>query len=412
MPAASANLGQLRYIKETTPGVTPTTGNGVELRTLQPTMKAAIATIKSAEINKYRMVRSSTNSDLNVDGGFEFELSAKEYDPFIQGILFGTFTHYGTGGVGTTFSATITANKITAAAAPAGTSAFTTLAKGSWFKLIPPSGASAAQKQYFAAAWFKVDDTVAPTATEITLSASTPVSAAGQVTATAGFAVSQSTVANSLSVTPPSYTLEWDQADINQRLVYRGMMPNTMSLSLDVGAIIKGSFGFMGMSHSLSPTTVLPGSPVASHSLDVMNAVTNTGLLMASGKNLLASTDFIKSLKFDINNNLRGQKAIGYFGNAGVGVGELSVSGTIEAYFQNADLYNQWLNSTTTSVVFGMSDNEGNGYLIEMDRIKYRDGGLNGIQKDQDVMVSLPFDAFYDSTTGRGIRITRAVAAA
>ena len=203
MPAASANLGQLRYIQETTSGVTPTTGNGVELRTLQPTMKAAIATIKSAEINKYRMVRSSTNSDLTVDGGFEFELSAKEYDPFIQGILFGTFTHYGTGGVGTTFSATITANKITAAAAPTGTSAFTTLAKGSWFKLIPPAGASAAQKQYFAAAWFKVDDTVAPTATEITLSASTPVSAAGQVTATAGFAVSQSTVANSLSVTPP-----------------------------------------------------------------------------------------------------------------------------------------------------------------------------------------------------------------
>ena len=95
MPAASANLGQLRYIQETTSGVTPTTGNGVELRTLQPTMKAAIATIKSAEINKYRMVRSSTNSDLTVDGGFEFELSAKEYDPFIQGILFGTFTHYG-----------------------------------------------------------------------------------------------------------------------------------------------------------------------------------------------------------------------------------------------------------------------------------------------------------------------------
>ena len=62
-------------------------------------------------------------------------------------------------------------------------------------------------------------------------------------------------------------------------------------------------------------------------------------------------------------------------------------------------------------VVLDMSDDKGNGYLIEMDRIKYRDGGINGIQKDQDVMLSLPFDAFYDSTTGRGLRITRAVAA-
>lgn len=411
MPAASANLGQLRYIKETTPGVTPTAGNGVELRTTQPSMKAAVSTTKSSEINKFRMVRSSTNTDITVDGGFEFELSAKEYDPFIEGILFGSFTHYGTNGVGTAFSATTTATKITAATAPTGSSAFTTLAKGSWFKLNPPAGATAAQKAYFAKAWFKVDNTTAPTATEITLSPLTPVSAAGQVTSLAGFTLSQSTVANSTSTTIPSYTLEWDQADIAQCLWYSGMQPNTLSLSLDVGAIITGSLGFMGMAHDISATTVLPGTPVASQSHEVMNAVTNTGLLMASGKNLLASTDFIRSLKFDVNNNLRGQKAVGYYGNAGVGIGELAVSGSIEAYFQNADLYKQWLNSADTSIVFGMSDGKGNGYLIEMDRIKYRDGGINGIQKDQDVMLSLPFDAFYDSTTGRGLRITRAVAA-
>lgn len=406
MTYASGAFGQLRYIPEVTQGVTPTTGDGVNLRMTNPTMKASVSTVKSNEISSTRMVSGSTNVDINVDGGFDFELSGKEYDPFIEGIVYGTFAHYGTGGLGATFTCTTAATSITAGSAPTGNSAFTGLAVGSWFKLLPPAGASATVKAYFNDKWFKV---AAVTATEITLDASTPISGAGLgISGVAGYAVSQSVVSN--GNTAKFFTFEYDQTDIGQKLSFKGMQPNTMSLSLEVGSIITGSFDFIGFSHDISATSVLPGSPIASQAFDPMNAVTDVGMVMENGVNLLSAGSFIKSVSLEINNNLRAQKSVGVYGNSGVGSGELAVSGNLEVYFTDATYYRKWLEGTTTSLVVGMADAVGNGYLFEMDKVKFRDGGLNVGGKDSDVMLSLPFDAFYNAGTGRGIRITRAVA--
>ena len=409
MTNASSNYQQLRYIAEATQGVTPGSGNAVDLRMLDPNFKASLSTIKSAEINSTRMAADSAISDMNVDGGFNFELSGKEYDPFIAASVYGAFSHYGTGGLGSTFSATTAANTITAGAAPTGGSAFTSLTQGSWFKVVPPAAASTAVKDYFADKWLKVSSSVAPTSTVITLDASTLLTGVGLgITAVAGYAISQSVVSNGSTTT--SFSFEDAFTDIGQFLLYRGMQVNNFNIDLSVGSIIKGSAAFMGLTHAINSATALPGSPVASNSLPVMNAVTDVGMVLENGSNLLNSGSFIKSAKIEISNNLRGQKAIGVLGNAGIGLGELSVKGTLEVYFQDATYYNKWLNGTQTSVAIGMADNLGNGYLFEMEKVKFRDGGLNGTGKDQDVMLSLPFDAFYNATTGRGIRITRAIA--
>lgn len=396
MTAASSNTGQLRYIKETVAGTTPTTGNGKELRTTQPTMKAGLTTVKSTEINKFRQVQSSTVTDLSVDGGLDFELSAKEYDPFIESVLFGEFA--GLGEVTGTFTSTDTKLSLVGAT-------LTPLKPGTWFKVYAPAAEPEAVRRYYAKTWFKVGSV---SGTDVTLAAGQQVPAPYRITGKAGYKFSQKVVQGGTGTKAPSFTLEWEQADINQFLVYRGMMPNTLSLNFEVGAIVKGSVGFMGMTHDITQATTLPGSPEASFGEDVMNSVSDMGVIEAAGKNLLSNDDFIKSLKFDVNNNLRGQKAIGHFGNAGVGVGELAVSGTIEAYFQNADLYKKWLNSEVITVVFGVSDNNGNGYLVELPKVKFREGSVNGIQKDQDVMLSLPFDAFYDKAANTGVRIYKA----
>ena len=96
---ASTAFGQLRYIKETVAGVTPIAGVGTNLRTTGPDMKAAMQSVTSNEISSQRMVRSLVNVDMSVDGGFGFELSAKEYDPFIEGVLCNSWAHYGTNGI-------------------------------------------------------------------------------------------------------------------------------------------------------------------------------------------------------------------------------------------------------------------------------------------------------------------------
>ena len=310
------------------------------------------------------MVSSATNADINIDGGFDFELSGKEYDPFIEASVYGSFAHYGTAGLGATFSCTTAATSITAGAAPSGTSAFTVLANGSWIKLNPPSGASTAIKTYFADRWFKVSGT---TSTVITLDASTPIAGAGLgITAVAGYAVTQSVVSNGNTV--KSFTFEYVQADIGQRLWFKGMQTNTLSLKLEVGSIITGSLGFIGMSHDIGATSVLPGTPVASQPLEVMNAVTDVGMVKENGSNLLTAGSFIKSVSLEINNNLRAQKAVGVYGNVGIGAGELAVSAPWRCTLPTRP--------TTASV--GRHQHQsgdwdgrpgGNGYLLEMDKV-------------------------------------------
>lgn len=416
MAFASTAFGQLRYIPETTPGVTPTSGVGIDLRTTNPTAKAQVESIKSNEINSNRMVRGSTNVDMSVDGGFDFELSSREYDPFIAGVLCGAWTHYGTGGLGDAVEISTTATDITASAATSGASEFTKLGTNTWFKLVPPAGASATVKAYFNDLWLKTHETTAPTNTVITLSPLTPLAGAGLLSAgVAGFKVSSSTVVN--GNLKPSFTLEWDQADIGQFLHYNGMRPNSMSLDLSVGSIITGSFNFMGQGHGITQASVLPKNMVApfytaSQDGEVMNSVTDMGMIAVGGQNLLAGgTSFVRNLALEINNNMRGQKALGVFGNAGVGYGEFAVSGSMEVYFQDEKLYKQALEGENTTLAFGVADFTGAGYLIELDKIRWNNASMNPGGKDGDMMVSLPFEAFYRTDLSRGIRITRAVAA-
>jgi len=411
MPFASSAYGQLAYIAETTTNVVPTVGNATKLRMTTPTMKAATSTVKSAEVSSHGMSTDQTITDLNIDGGFNFELSGKEYDPFIEGVMMGTWSHYGTLGLGTAFSATTTASTITAAVAPTTTSAFTNLGLNQWFKVVPPVGASQAVKDYFADRWFKTHASTPSSTTVVTLDASTPIAAPGLGALGAGYAISASVVQN--GVTQRSFSMEYQMTDIGQFLTFSGMRPGTLELSLDTGSIITGSMGFLGGSdHTMQGTTRMPGSLQASQTLDVMNAVTDVGAIYENGSSILsASAGFIKSAKFNMSRNLRGQKAVGVFGNAGVGLGECEVGGSLEIYVENATYYNKWLKGTQTSLALGMADQYGNGYLIEMEKVKFGDAGLNAGGLGDDTMLTLPFNAFYNGTTGRGIRIVRAIAA-
>lgn len=411
MAFSSGAFGQLRYCVETVIGTTPAVA-GINLRNIGPTMKAAISTVSSQEVRSDRLSTGLTRADLNIDGGFKFELSAKEYDPFLEGLIGAPLTHYGTLGLGTVFAMATTGGlTITAAVAPTGTSDFTTgpgLAVGSWFKVVAPVGATQAVKDYFADAWFKVGSR---TTTVITLDASTPIVAPGIFTSTAGYAISQSLQSNGAA--PKGFTLEHNLTDIGKFLPFQGMQVNMLDLDVQVGSIITGSFGFIGKSHTggMVAATTFTGTAVASQAFDVMNAVADVGVLMENGASLLSAGSFIKSVKMSISNNMRPQKAVGVFGNAGVGLGELEINGTLELYVQDATYYNRWFGGTTTSLVFGFADSAGNGYLFELDKVQFKDGGLNPGDRNSDVMLSLPFQAFYNATTARGIRITRGVVA-
>ncbi len=407
MPAfASANLTQLAYKTEASFGVTPA-GNGKDLRCTDTAGLAfALTSDTSKEIRADRQVTDMVLTGASASGSIPFELSYREYDDFIQASLQGVWgvqttwaggagTAWGTDGVGAIVptSATFAAATLTAGAATSGTSLFTNLAKGQWVRI---SGSSNPLQNILA----QVSKTVAPTATVLTFEG-TPFTA---MTGVGGAAVKVNTFRLTNGVTKPSFSIEREHSDITQFFGFRGMSANKMSLSFSSGSIATGSFDFIGKDAVRAATTSM-GTPTASHTYDIMNAVTGVGNLYENGVALTGTS--IKSLTLDVDNALRAQDAIGTLGAVGVGSGTITVSGTMEVYLADGTLYDKFVANTASSISWSAVDGDGNGYVFQLPKIKFSDAKVTGGSLNTDAMLSIPFTALMDSVTQKTIIIDR-----
>lgn len=400
---ASANRTGLTWKKE---GDYPTNygvvqgGNGTNLRMTGESLDFTTQTETSKEIRSDRQVSDLVLVGASASGGFNFELSSTEYDEFLQSTLQGAFVHYGTLGKSAAFTGALTfaATTITNAVAPTGNDAFTILKKGQWFKLNPLVGSPQAVKDYFNSRVFRVSTTVAPTATMITLDAATPINTTVATTAmAAGATISSSTLVNGVAMS--SYSLELQYADIVQFALYLGMIPSKMSLSAAPGSIVTGSFDFMGKNSAISGVSQM-GSANPSQTFTPINAVSGVfDVFEGSTLAALSATTFVKSFKIDIDNKLRGQTAVGVFGNAGIASGTLDIKGSLEVYFANATLYQKFISNQDSSIVLPLLDPSGNGYVIVVPRIKFGSCKITSGSLDTDVMASMDFTGILDVST-------------
>jgi len=403
MTFATTNRAQLRYIKESAFGVTPTTGNPRNLRMTGETLAFAISTDTSKEIRSDRQVTDLIQTSASASGDVNFELSYAEFDPMIEAVLQSSFSVFGVDGVGAPIptSATFAASTLTAGAATTGTSAFTNLVKGQWIKI---SGSTNPLHNI----WAQVSLTVAPTATVLTFQGAPfagAVGAGGSAVRVSGSRISNGTTLN-------SYTFERAMMDANppQFFAYRGMCASKMDLKFATGSIVGGTISFMGKDAVRQDNvTQLPGTPVESQTFDIVNAVAGVGNVSEGGVEM--KDTFIKSMDLSIDNSLRVQEAIGHLGAVGVGVGTLKVSGTIEVYLSDGTMYDKFLNNTASSLSLRAYDGASNGYVITLPKIKYGDAKVNAGATDQDVMLSMPFTAIMDPESRRTIIIDRAGAA-
>ncbi|UCV26800.1 phage tail tube protein [Ferribacterium limneticum] len=399
MALASTSLVQLRYISEAVAGTTPNSGNGTNLRMTGESLDFAVQTETSKEIRSDRQTTDLVQVGASCSGGFNFEMSFKEYDSLLEAVLQGAWADYGTAGKGTALALGIdsTAGTLTASVAPTGNDAFANLAVGQWFRLKAPG--DAADK-----AFLKV---LSKTATAITVDTATPIPGTGNRAGVAGCVISASRVSNGAA--QKYFTLEKNFSDVNRFLAYRGMSPNKMSLSFESGAIVTGNFDFIGMNASaMVAATTLPGSPTASQTFDVMNAITGVGQLLEGG--VAMTSTFIKSLKLDFDNALRGQTAIGTYGFVGVAGGTINVSGSMTVYLKDGTAYDKFINGTASSISWTLKDGAGNGYVLTLPKLKYSSakvvaGGLN-----QDAVLEMPFTAILDPVTARTMIIDRLAA--
>lgn len=396
MALASTSLVQLRYVAETVAGTTPNLGNHKNLRMTGESLDFSVQTETSKEIRSDRQTSDLIQVGASCSGGFNFELSFKEYDSLLEAVLQGAWADYGTSGKGAAVSLTInsTAGTLTAGVAPTGNDAFANLAVGQWFRLKAPSDAADG-------AYLKV---LSKTSTVITVDNATPIPGAGTRNNVAGCVISASRAKNGSN--QRYFTLEKEFSDVGQFLAYRGMSPSKMSLNFESGSIVNGNFEFIGMNASPMVTaTTLPGAPTASESFDVMNAITGVGQLLENG--LPMTSTFIKSLKLDFDNALRGQTAIGTFGFVGVAGGTINVGGSMTVYLKDGTAYDKFINNLASSVSWHVKDGAGNGYVLTLPKIKFSSGKVTAGGMNQDAVLEMPFTAILDPVTNATMIIDR-----
>ena len=384
MPLASSSLVQVRYIKESSFGVTPVAGNPKNLRITGESLQYSLSKTSSDEINAYRAVTSMVATSAEASGSLNAEMQFGEYDDLMAGVLQSTWGAFGTNGLGVAFSATLTGTTITAGAPTVGTSLFTLLKAGQWFTLGGTGTANDGKM-------FRVSKVTAPTSTVITLDPGTPATAGGPYAATV---LKVSRLSN--GTTQPSYTIERASTDTGEFFAFRGMTPSSLKVSISSGSLSTMEFAFMGRDAVAANTTTLPGTPIVSQAYPIMSGVSGTACALWAKGAPLAGT-FVNSISLSYDNTLRAQSAICSLGSIGIGSGTINVTADLEVYFANGRaFYDEFLSNANMEIAFTTFDTQGNGYIFTLPQANISSYSLNAGGKDQDLMASISVTGLLD----------------
>lgn len=281
---------------------------------------------------------------------------------------------------------------------------FTTLGLqgGDWVKLKGFTGNTANDD------WCRISGTVAITATLITFDivpsgwgADTP---AGDVDIYFGERLVNGTVRK-------SYFLEREYEDHSPVTFeyFIGMVIDGLTLTAPSQAVPMVSFTFSGLDQTFSdattPTTklsvdgvgrIVGATTVPAESVNVLNTSSNVGRI-AQGGSPVSGSNFVTEATFEIANNLRQLQAVGTLGAVDIGVGEFSVTGSLNTYFDDATLARDVVANTESSFDIRFEDDTNHVVLLDLPRIKFSEGSPEVPGKNQDVTINLAYQAIRDA---------------
>lgn len=387
MSVSDTNRVQLAYVEETSFGVKVTGSNLQILRHTGETLKQETGIQVSQEIRSDRQIADVARTSIHASGQINYEMSYGAYDDLLAAaLLSAAWSSPETVGPITTIAAVASGNKFTDSG-----NGFGSLDVGQWIKV---SGFSNAANNGF----FKL---VSVAAGEIVVSGGTleDESATPSVTITQGGQIVNGT-------TKTSFNIERTFSDLSGELsLFTGMMVDTLSLNAALNAMITGSVGFIGSREESLAASGGTGYDAAATG-EVMNGVDDiTGLL----ENAVAVN--AQSLGVNLANNLRAREKLGNLGAFDMGTGTVNVTGTLEAYFESATMFDKYLNYTATRLSLVLLDGAGNAYVIDLPNVRFTDGSREAGAQNQDVLANLSFQAFRHATEDVTIRIARFPAA-
>lgn len=208
-------------------------------------------------------------------------------------------------------------------------------------------------------------------------------------------------------ITKRSFTVETGFTDTSKFFLRKGMRVGSINLSATANELVSASVTLMGGPSVHSSTEALTGGSyieLGSTNTEVMNATSNVGEIVKDGVTL---TTAIQSIEISGENNLREQRAVSAKYPAGVGYGRSVLNGTIAAYFENFDLYDDFINHVTTSLKFPFQDVDNFKYVFVLPALKITSDPIAPGGVDQDVMEEMEFQVQRDPALNTQFMIDR-----
>jgi len=401
MTFAATNRILVGLKEESTYAVYPA-GNLLEARYASESFGQTSNSTVSNEVLSNRMVPDIIRTGVSATGGYNGEISygVDSFEKLVKGVL-GAASDFGAPPARLTgeIQAVASTSKLITDSTGAGVD-FSGISVGDW---IRTTGFQTATNNGY---WqVSAVDTGTATAHEVTLVGGTLTDEAAGAVATQAV---QSSAAMRNGIAEHSFSIEKQWQDVGvgglaARIL--GYRAGGVQLGLTPEAI--ATFQISGQGRNLTDTagndfsdgTVTPDfttleSVTAAAANSIMNTVDGIGQLIIN-RDAPFSTVTVQNLTVNPQTALRRQTAIGSgIGVAGIGIGRLTVSGSLTAYFEDPTLLTRHLLFTDTDLAVVVKDQANNAYLIDIPAVKLDGDGLpKGTGNDQDALISVNLNA-------------------
>lgn len=391
--SAIANRAYIAHIKEAQWGVTPATPTLQKVNFVSDSLLYAIETTTPESIRDDRQVSDVINISAGNEGGLEFEMQALHSGPGDEWLLAALWAEQWNN----TTAKLDWEGAVLAIAGPtidftAATGGDPGFSIGDKFVLAGATNAGNNQE-------YEVTDNLSAPIYSVD-----PAPAADETLPAAASGYQIEWIKNGLF--EHSFSIERGHADVGEYFLYTGMVCNEFSLTFEAGAIVTGSYSFIGKSTAVAQ--VPNGGAYEDPSLfPFMSAGFNVKNVEIDG--LPIAECLLQSVELNINNNVAGKMAVGAFEYCDTSEGEFEVSGAINLYFNDSTFYQKFVTSDVFALKFTLEDNEGNWYRITLPRCKLSTDVVNVEGKNTDVMDAAEYFAILDEALGCTIMIERLI---
>jgi hypothetical protein len=204
-----------------------------------------------------------------------------------------------------------------------------------------------------------------------------------------------------------SFTIETGFTDVGKYFRSNGLRVSSFEMNVETGAIVTGTFNFMGRETINSNSSLLGNAPytvLPTTSSEILNATANVGQVSKNGAELATA---LRSITISGDNNCREQPAVGSKFPAGIAYGRFMLTGNITAYFETFDFYTNFIQHETISLGFDFEDVDHNKYFFTVPAVKITTDPISPSGIDTDVEEEMEWQAQRDPVLNTQFMIDR-----